>query len=366
MALANVAVAQETNVTTLAKSARIGGEFRSELIYTNNGLAKVKGYDPEASTNIGVTAAKIKLHGNINPETEYGFRFNLLDPGKDGPLEYGYGTHWLNQMMGFSFGKMKVIQGGWDNLDSSYRSHAGGKYFDNLVFDEYTPMIAFHVKAAGEVTLQLVDDKVTPDTVTAGEVNAASFNKTEHPTFILGWKGEFGPISPLVDFGSYDNNKSRYFDVGVKTEMNGLYASLDFWSLNHVMRVPNPTTGKFKEATDTATSISLNVAYEVKNLVTPWLYFSTYDRKQADEKSLGMEDAKFNSEPTDPTDPSTYAFDDNGVVYGVGVDVASMGKGWTPFLALVNTSGKFEKPSEKGKEETRSQLEVKLGVLGEI
>ena len=72
LALANVARAEETNVTTVAKSMRIGGEFRSELIYTNNGLAKTSGYTPQSSSDIQVTNAALKLECQLGSKGHQG------------------------------------------------------------------------------------------------------------------------------------------------------------------------------------------------------------------------------------------------------------------------------------------------------
>src|SRR4051812_47643854 len=114
MALAHTALAQDANVTTGAQSAKLDGEFRAELTYDNHGYDKATGYTPDATTTIAVQAANLRLAGNINKDTEYAFRFNLLYP-VNGPLDYGYGTHWFTKQVGLSLGKMKVAQGGWDN-----------------------------------------------------------------------------------------------------------------------------------------------------------------------------------------------------------------------------------------------------------
>lgn len=358
-ALASSASAQDANVTTGSKSAKLGGEFRSELTYDDHGLQKTDGFKPDKTTTIAVQAVNVKLSGWVNNDTEYGFRFNLLSPAK-GVVEYGYGTHWFSKMVGFSFGRMRVHQGGWDNMDGSYRTHVTGVYGDNLAYRSFDDMIALHVMAGGKVTLQILNDVTT--------ATGGSWNKSAHPTWVLGWMGEFGPIKPLFDIGSYDNNKSRWIDVGIKTEMNGLFATLDFYNLSAVDKAVD-TSGKAKEATDVATSITLNVGYEVKGSVTPWLYFSTFENKQADDDKLvpARKDSKVNSASTDPaTGVTSYGWEDNGVVYGVGVDIHSMGKGWTPYVALTSRSGKFPKATDPTKEETKSEMQVKIGVLGEI
>jgi hypothetical protein len=359
LALAPAALAQETNVTTLAESAKIGAEFRAEAIYDNHGLDKVKGYDPDATTDIGVTKARVKLSGNLNKQTTYAFRFNLWDPHATGtPLDYGYGTHWFTDMLGVTFGKAKVMQGGWDVQNGNFRDHAKGPLWDNLVFSEYAPMIALQAKVAGLVQLQVLDDVVDR---TADDI--ATWNKTEHPTWILGWKGDFNGIQPLVDVGSYDNNKSMYVDVGIGAVMGGLNASLDFHQ-NMITENGTDTAGKQKDYKHTISNIALKARYDA-GPVTPGLYFANYNVKQADDKKNGREDVKFNT-TYDATGARNPVFDDNGNVAGVWVDVNTFGKGWTPYLAVVNQMGKFRKDPTSTKEESKSDLQVKLGCLGEF
>lgn len=362
LAFAKAGFAQGANVTTGSASAKLGGEFRSELNYHDHGLEKRDGYTPDKTTEIQVQAANVKLDGKINNDTEFAFRFNLLNPAATGgPLDYGYGTHWFSKMMGFSIGKMKVMQGGWDHWDASYRDHAGDHavYRKNLVYSSYDEAVTVHLNVAGKVALQLLNDVTT---ATGGE-----WNKTAHPTWVLGWMGEFGGIHPLVFLGSYDNNKSRWIDIGVKTAMAGLNATLDYHMNTFTHKDPDPDDAKKnKENADNASSITLKVGYEIKNTATPWFYFSTYDNKQADDKDSGREDIKFNSSTTDAAGMTTYNWDDNGVVWGLGADLAMMGKGWNPYVAIVNRSGKFQKATDPTKEESKSEMWFRIGVLGEI
>jgi hypothetical protein len=356
-------------VTTGALTTEINGDFRSELIMDDHGLEKIGTAKPDRTTNLQVSNAQVILHGNYNKDTDYAFRFNLLNPGGGVPLDYGYGTHWFSKMIGFSIGKMRVMQGGWDHMDSDYRTMAMGVYSQNLAYNDFDPMFAFHVKVGGTLTLQLLNDVTTAN---SPEPTPGEYNKNEHPTWVVGWLGEFGPIKPLVDFGSYDNNKSRWFDIAIKTSMNGLNATLGYWDKNQVHKYVSASDATKKvDDPDHSTSITLNVSYEVKHLMTPWFYFSTFDNAEADDKNVApaVKDIDYNADPTkDATGNVVQHFNDNGMVWGIGVEMNDMGKGWTPFLSIVNTSGKFKKiPGDATSEtETRSDMTYSLGVLGEI
>jgi len=371
VALANSAHAEEAAVRTGAASARLGGEFRAEYLYDNQGLYKRDGYKPSATSGLQVSDAYVVLDGNVNADTEYAFRFNLLNPGAapdHSPLEYGYGTHWFTKTFGFSIGKERIMQGGWHHMEEGYRTHADGLYAQNLALADYDALFALHLKVAGLATLQVVND-VVADPTSANAAVSGRWNKSAHPTFVLGWLGEFGPVKPLIDFGSYDNNKSRYVDVGVKTEINGLTATLDYHNDNQSYRVAttaNPAV--VNKEHDVKSSYSLNVAYEVKNVVTPWAYYSYFDNKQASDSAAGLSNRKYNTSTAATNVPGgyNYAWDDNGTVWGVGFDLNMTGKNWNPFVAYVSTSGKFLKAGSTTDTETRTDAQLKIGVLGTI
>jgi hypothetical protein len=346
MALANSAWGQDANVTTGANSAKLGGEFRAEYMYTNNGLDKVEGYTPPAESWFQVQTVNVTLKGKVNAKTDYAFRFNLLRPNAtSGAVDYAYGSHWFSDSVGFSMGQMKTLIGGWDLYGFDYRTHAIGLYHANLPVSLYQPVLAFHLKAAGQITLQLFND--------VADASGARWNKNSHPTYALGWMGKFGPIEPLVNIGTYDNQKSRWIDVGIKTNMSGLVATLDFNQNSYSNKVPDGSSNKSEE--DVATNISLRAGYEMKGAATPWLYFSTYDNKQHGT------DSKVNS-PT-AAGETGHHFDDNGQVFGLGADLNMFGDNWNPYVALVSTSGKW---MEGADEKSKSDMQIKLGVLGSI
>lgn len=358
------------SVSTAADSAKLGGEFRSELNYNNNLLKKEDGAPtPKASTTLEVQTVKIKLRGNLNKETEYAFRFNLNPTAKSpSPFDYGYGTHWFTDMFGWSIGKMKVVQGGWDQLDGSYRDHAVGAYrSENLPFSDYEAMTALHIKAAGKVSLQILNDYSTTSATHVGE-----WNKNAHPTYALGWQGDFGGLMPLIDFGAYDNQKSKWFDVGFKAKLAGVDASLD---VGQNMRTHNysDAAGKSKAVTDTSTNIALRAGYEIAGVVKPAIYFASYDNKEgANETGIpATKDVKFNTTEdaspataTSAAKPAVYKWDDNGQTIGVSADLLNMGKNFNPYFAVVMQSGKWADAS--GNAKSHSNMQVRVGALGEF
>ena len=359
--------AEGSPVWSAAATTHLRGEFRSEFIYDDHGVAKHTGYKPTKSTTLGVTHVNLLLDGDLNADTEYAFRFNLWNPTST-PLDYGYGTHWFNKTLGFSIGKERIMQGGWDHQDQGYQTHVEGFYAQNLAMKDFDGVLALHLKAAGLLSLQVVND-VKADKTSSNPDVSGRWNKDTHPTIILGWLGEFGPIRPLLDVGSYDNNKSRWIDVGIKAQLNSLRVTLDYHNDSVAYRVPVAGAPDQNE-TNTKIAYTANASFEVPNLLTPWLYYSNYEQKQASDASIGLSGHKYNTATAVPITAAeggyTYTWDNNGTTWGLGADFGFFGKNWNPFLAFVRQSGRFLKGTSAADTETRSENLVKLGILGRI
>lgn len=343
VALASNAMAQESAPNSMSNSMNWSGQFRAAFNYMNMGLNKSDGYEPEAQSMISTEVASLVANGKVNSKTDYEVRFNLL--GGTSAVDYA----WVRTKMGpvnVTAGRLYVFQGGFDNKAVEYKKHGNGKYMDNLMRSRYEDGINVGMDLAGELSLQILNDAPVRDA--AG--NATSWNKENQQTFVLNWTGQkFGPIMPIITYGTEDNQKSNWIDVGVKTAMAGLDASLDYSMMNVGTKTPDGEG--FKNEVSTATSITLNVGYEIKGTATPFFYLSTFDNKQAGT------DAKVNSAGTD----GTMNWDDNAMTLAVGADIDAVGgKDYTPFVEIVSNSGKWN--DAKGDEETKSEMNIRVGV----
>ena len=384
VALAQSAMAQEgtgtSKIETDADSVKIGAALRAEYQYKDDGLKKVAGMeDPAGLQDIGVSAAYLTLSGKVNLKTEFSLRANLLpalqlDPsmtligndasfevaGTSDVLDYGYLTHWFTDVVGVSFGRMKILQGGWDNyLDDGYSAHITGPLVAALPYPKYKGLFAVHVKAAGQLTLQVFDDIYKGGSEGNTE---ALYNANSHPTVAVGWVGKFGGVEPLVNVGSFDNNKSYWLDLGVRANLAGVDATVDY---NRIANVAPSlgTDGKMEDAETVKAGFTVSAAYTVPGVVKPFLYFSSLDRDEPGN------DVDVNTTETTEGNRSvsiTVDLDDNAFTYGGGVDVLSLGENYTPFLAVIGRTGKFQKALDTTGSEERSDLTVKLGVYGSI
>lgn len=355
-----IAAETETLVSTVSESTKISVEFRSELKSTDQGLRKETGEKaPDRMTTVDVNRVRLKMFGNITKDVEYKLRFNVLDIKADA-VDYASLTSWMGPV-GISIGRQKVMQGGWDQADEGYKTHIQGVYKDNLPFNSYEDIVAAQAKVAGKIQLQVLNDRTT--------ASGGEWNKAAHPTWALGWQGDFDGVGPLLQLGSFDNNKSSWFDAGIKANVAGVKANLDYMMLNKVHKGAKISDGKVKEVKDAATSITLRAGYEIKDTGMPWVYVSTYDMKQADDKEVvgGSEDRKFNTVTVDAVGKKTFKFDDNGMSYGAGFDYM-LGKSWTTYLAFVAKSGKYQKTTGADPKATEQKTEtaIRLGCFSEI
>lgn len=363
-----VSAAEGVNVQTSSSLMRLGGEFRSEVIWKNHGFERINEDQPNATSSLGVTTARLKLSGVLRSQTEYAFRFDLLDNDSNRePLDYGYGTHWFAKVVGLSFGKMKVQQGGFDNMDESYRVHVKPDYRTNLVYpDRYEPMFALQVNAAGKLLLQILND------IVGSSKNLNRWNKRERQTWILSYRAPVGPIESMINCGSYDSHHSLWVDVGVRAEIVGLLISADYW-MNKESLKGLRADNSVVSIPQVATNLSVNLSYSFVGKVRPWVHYSKFERIQA---NTGKDGQLLESAPDSTSQVrvssvdrkynlSSSMLDDNSMTAGFGADVLSLGDGWAPFFAVIASSAKFLKNNSLDLE-TRHDFQIKLGVLGEI
>lgn len=336
-------VAAQADTAKSDFAPKVQANIRAEMLYQDNGLQKATGYTPPTTTELQSSALNFLLHGKVNPKTSYTL---YLDALNNQHLIIGSLSHWFNEQVGLSLGKMNLQIGGWDVAGFDfYNDHVIGNYVYNLPFHPYQPMAAVHFRAAGEVTLQLFNDVVKDSAA-----NLARWNTAEHLTYALGWTGQFGMVAPKINYGSYDNNKSFWLDLGVKVKTGAICATFDYFHNSDSAKKPATATEKAKGEDTVKTAISLKVAYEMPKMATPWFYYSMYDAKQPNK------DIKFN----------TGMWDDNSMTWGVGADLTMLGDNYTPFVAVVGNSGKFQDPTDANKTETKSEMTIKLGAFASI
>lgn len=345
---------------------RLGGEFRVDLLYDDHG--QDPGTKPKAAATqaLALSVVNLKYQQILEPATTLQLRANLLANKSGQYLDYAYLTHWFNSLLGVVVGKQRVLQGGWDHMDSGFQTHFAAPYTGNLVYPDFDNSIALHAKVSGDLILQLLNDVV----VDGGTPLArpGEWSHTQHPTWVLGWIGQFGPITPLLDFGSYDVNRSRWFDMSLKAAFAGLSWTLGYYSNVIVHQDVSVSDGNVVSDKDVAVAVNVYASYQLRRYLVPWGYFSHFNVQQGTALDVvaPRQDLHYNV-PLGPDDKATgrSLWNDNATTWGLGVDIATE-KGLHPFFAAFRTSGVFLPGDNVAAQDTekRSNTVVKVGLFG--
>jgi hypothetical protein len=208
-------------------------------------------------------------------------------------------------------------------------------------------MVEFQFSSIG-LNLQLVND-------TSKDTNDHLGSKKQ-PAWILEYTKAFGPVTPLIQYGSYDLNKSYYLAAGLAYNDSGLDVFFDY-----IMDKRALATDQEKQ--NTHTNIVLDLAYTAGDF-KPFVKFAKYDVKQEGT------DSKVNTPATTPVEESDTLvgvasnYNDNATSYAVGTKFLGVSPSFIPFLAINSTSGKFM--STAGKEQTRTDMTIRAGVYGQF
>lgn len=390
IAVANAALAADDSksegrvMKIAAGDATFGGQFRTEWSHTTNGLGKVdEGGKDKKTAGFGVDYAKLKLTGKLNSDTEFAFQMNLLSHkwnygNPADMIERANGTWWMSKMFGFTMGKERVNQDGWDGKDSGNFDAAWGKSVWTTPFKTYANMFAIHLNPGdmGKITLQLVDDLTTvsgPDFAGAADGKTgrnttnrpATWNETnKQPAPVLQYTGEFGPVKPLLQIGQYDMNHSRFIDVGAKFSMADLGVTFDYLMDNYSQKVAKSSGDGYEDKMLTYTNIALRADYTMKGLAKPFVWVSSFNRS-GEKEAIAADDVKANQNPSTNTKCAAFkaCFDDNAMSLSVGSYILAMGDGWSPYVVYRSVSGKFYKAGSTD-EATGSTSTIAIGAAG--
>lgn len=341
-----------SNVTAHAKSLKVGAMYSTELTHNDGGFMKTEGdTSSHATGSIGVSIFDLKLEGELSGDASFKMVYNMV--GND--LELGYATWWVCKGFGISAGKKKVFQGGFENKYKK-TAYASTAYAETLKpFSSFAPVFELlaQVDVAGTVTLQMTDDSTVGSYATTVDEKGEVTGKKKQPAMILAWEGEFGPLFPMVTFGSYDMNHSKFFTVGAKLEHQGIMGLAEY--VADMRNRPDPTDAT-KAVTDNMSVINIEAGYTMEKMMGVSFKYAMFDTKQAGT------DIKGNAAGSvDPT-----AFFDNNNVWTLGATCLTEGPHFAPYVAFVGRSGNNLKAGSATDVEAKSDLSMVLGFGGEF
>ena len=174
----------------MAKSAKVGLEYRGELTYDDHGTEKVSAdaatstaeVDPSKTTEIELRVVKLRFDFDLAPMTTFHTRIMWAKEAADlsektqghkhglhAIPEYAYLSHRMNDMLAFDVGLQRVLQNGFWQANYEYDTILELHTKDH--FAMFEPGIAVHFDTVGRVSLQFLND-VSDCTVYSVDTNS--------------------------------------------------------------------------------------------------------------------------------------------------------------------------------------------------
>jgi hypothetical protein len=344
-------------VTTGAATTKLGLEYNLTLSRADHGLEKESADDkPKPTTDIALRSLKLKLTGAFNDKAEYKVSVDFANAAE--PIEYAKATAWLAKSFGISAGKETVNQGGFEQKNSAY---------DTVILSPYnsalTPLaisagvLELNLKVAGMITLQVVQDKPVPQRDTTGIV---ADDRPAQPAVTLEWLGDIKAIHPLVQLGSYDSGRSKFFDVGMGLTLSSFKLFGDVLYDMRGGKYPDLTSTKGeKKALDTTYRlIAFEAALELKKVHELFLRATSFEVDQPEDSTTGLENRGYNSAPDN--------LDDDALTVALGFRFGLVQRYFRPFVAVTDQMARFKQATDPSATETRSELALQVGVTGEM
>lgn len=315
------------------------GEFRSELTYHDDGLAKIEeGGKASTTTVLGVDDVKFGFKGKLNDRTSLNLRFT---PMGDSMVDLAVANWKASDMVSVSMGRDYVRQGGYSNWDNSFNNIWGDR-IQSLAFDRNASSLSLHYtpNSTHNITVQLVND-IMDDAATA-DVAEANYNDShKQPAAILEYAGEFGSIKPMIQYGQYDLNHSSFWNVGARASFGATAVTFDYGANSMSKKVGD------SDKAAVGNTMTVRAEHDMGSMV-PFFWFNSYNLTDKDVN--GGTENKTNS---------AGKWDDNATQISFGSSFKNFGDNWTPYVAYRMTSGKFT--NSAGEEKSGSEGELGLG-----
>ena len=341
------------------QSPKVGFEYRAGITYDDGKLQETDDVDAKSTTDIDLEYADIVVEGAAAPNVNYRFAYSLV--GSE--IAAGVVDYKFNDMVAFNIGYDTAIQGGWNFKDScttyahtegpaacAYSAPLSGavNYAGVSLALAGTLKIAAMNDVANASVAKNEDEK--RDGINESGSSAGYKNEDQDTQAVaIEWTGNFDGWMPLVQLLNYDRSNSMAISLGVKGEVAGLSLMANYITDNRKNFVTDPKDGEI----DNHTAIDVHVGYAVAGF-TPWLAYHQMNVKQ------GGTDAKTNSMNTETGE---YEWNDQAQSISVGVNCTAISTAYVPYLTVNSQSGKW---MEADKEETKSNMVIKAGVMGKF
>lgn len=343
--------AAEVKINT---DVELGLEYHFQLLHTDDGL-KADGAETK-ETDFHTRAAKLYARGKLTDQISW----HVLYQADSAKLERYWLSNKVTDELEVNIGQQKIKTFGWHRrLTSSATSPIRSSMITSI--NPLTDKLAVDLvyKMFGTWSLAFVKDYFDPSATcnTSATATCKSWNGYEvqkQPAIVAEWIGSFGEWQPLIQYSRYDRNHSSSLSAGVRFKNDLADAYVDYTVDERNDKGLNAVSGKAEDRENKSTGIVVYGEF-FTGTYTPYLMYSTVDVDQW--AAPGAKEIETNA------DGRT---DDNEQIIATGVFYEGFGKHYRPYLGLVSTSGNYVDAKDATKEETRSKLDIQLGLTGKF
>ncbi len=348
------AFAAETKVETkINNEVEFGLEYQFQLLNTDDGL-KAEGKEVK-ETEFLTRAAKLAIRGKITDQLSW----NVLYQADNGKLERYWLTNKVSDSLEVHIGQQKIKTFGFHRrLTSSSASPIRNSMTTSI--NPLTDKLAVDIvyKMFGTWSLAFVKDYYDASTTCNATATSVcnswnGYDVQKQPAIAFEWLGSFGDFQPLLQYSRYDRNHSSSLSAGLRYKNDMADAYVDY-TMDERNAKGADASGKAEDQKTTNTGIVVYGEF----FTGSWTPYAMYSTVEVDQYAApGAKEKKVNSEGK---------LDDNEQIITAGVFYEGYGKMYRPYVGVVSTSGKFADPKVTTDEETRTKLDLMVGLTGKF
>ena len=338
---------------------RLGFQYRFDLHYDNDMLNQTDDELANNTTQVQAYELRIDVLAKAGEDVSLSANYDL---GRN-ELFRGYLQWSPKEFLRVLIGRDRVNEGGWDNQRRDYDSLLLNPYnLYNSALGGLSELFELQIASElmGEISLQAVRDvqaEPLPEGVSASQAgleNKRFSERQDGPAFTFSYELSQVPfVSPLLQYGTYDNGHSSFFVLGLKYHFENVVGFFDYISDSRKFRKTYKGLSESEvEEEYKHTAFTLELKYD-RFKIKPFFTYVSYDVVQPGEDLPG----------NDLTDGDFLEFDDNlkALMFGARWHHSSA---FQPHLSLMSRAATYVVDSESKETLVKSDIQINLGVSG--
>jgi hypothetical protein len=329
-------------------NANMGFEYGTGFSNNDNGYEKTETNTPDASQGFGLWSAKWTASHEFGNGNHVNFLYDL----NNSKVDKAYVHRMLTSDVSLKVGKMRTNQSGWNGRADNYDAFASNVLTKKGLHGKYADALALDYKLLNFVlTVQMLND------VKKADGNKYKNDKDGFAPNIQ-WEGTFaGGVKGLVQLNWSDAMNSMAWTAGAHFTHQQFSGYVDYTT-----NTRKEFTGD-KEKDKTQSGLNLEVHYDMGNM-KPFVAYNSFSTDAKNDSDKAIETNTTAAPAIGNAPAKVNDIDNNEAVISFGVEMAEHSSSFRPRLTIASKSANFAKSATE--KESRSQLEIKLGIYGNL